>query len=533
MGLVVEIRHVLTRLAFGASAFAIAAPAHAAWRVAETEHFRIFSEAPAEELSATVTKLEKFDKIVRAMTGNSKPSSPVKVTMFQVRDMLAVAQTMPYPTNGVGGYYTTSFKGPHLVTMRQDLRDSGATRGRAERSIRWGPEVTQHEYLHHYMYQYFPANYPTWYSEGFAEYYGTMAFGANNSVEIGHAPFFRMDVINSSWLKAKDLLAAKSYADVKDVGPLYAEGWLLTHYGAQNKERGKQLADYLNKVARGMPYPEAASAAFGDLDQLDKELKAHAKNLTATQFSLKPIDIGPIAMRELTPLENALMRYEVGLRSGFRRDDMARVSDNVRAARAGALDDPYGLAIQAEIDLLGDNPKAALVSADKLVRLKPEDPRGLLAKGRAELALLGKAAGGPQGDAARQLIARAAKAEPANPEPLVALYRSYADAGVLPPPPAQNALMTALKLLPQDGDIRYMAASDFEKRGMIDEAIVVISPAAYGSFDGDEGEVRKRDKESAKAAAMYTGISNNESPKKMLERLNAAKSKSAVASAGS
>lgn len=33
-----------------------------------------------------------------------------------------------------------------------------------------------------------------------------------------------------------------------------------------------------------------------------------------------------------------LMRYEVGLRSGFRRDAMARVSDNVRAARAGAIE---------------------------------------------------------------------------------------------------------------------------------------------------------------------------------------------------
>ena len=535
MGLVVDIRHVLTALALGASAFAIAAPAHAAWRVAETEHFKIFSEAPPEELSATVTKLEKFDKIVRAMTGNSRPSSPVKVTMYQVRDMLAVAQTIPYPTSGIGGYYTTSFKGPHLITMRQDLRDSGATRGRASQSIRWGPEVTQHEYLHHYMYQYFPANYPTWYSEGFAEYYGTMAFGENNAVEIGHAPFFRMDVINSTWLKAKDLLAAKSYEDVSNVGALYAEGWLLTHYGTQNKERGKQLADYLNKVAKGMPYPEAAKAAFGDLDLLDKELKAHAKTLTATRFSLKPIDIGPIALRELSPLENALMRYEIGLRSGYRRDDMARISDNVRAARAGALDDPYGLAVQAEIDLLADNPKAALVSANKLVTLRPDDPRGLLAKARAELALLGKSAGGPQGDAARQLIARAAKAEPANPEPLVAYYRSFADAGVLPPPPAQNALMTALKLLPQDGEIRYMAAADFEKRGMIDEAIVVISPAAYGSFDGDEGEERKREKETLKAAAMYTGIVAHETPKKMLDRLNAAKGKSgtAVASTGS
>ena len=530
-----ELRHVLTGLALGASVLAIAAPAHAAWRVAETEHFRIFSEAPAEELKETVTKLEKFDKIVRAMTGNSRPSSPVKVTMFQVRDMLAVAATFPYPSEGVGGYYNTTFKGPFLVTMRQDLRDSGATRGRSSQSIRWGPEVTQHEYLHHYMYQYFPANYPTWYSEGFAEYYGTMAFGENNKVEIGHAPFFRMDVIKSTWLKAKDLLAVKSYADVTDVGPLYAEGWLLTHYGAQNKERGKQLADYLNKVAKGMPYPEAATAAFGDLDQLDKELKTHAKNLTATQFSLKPIDIGPIATRELTPLENALMRYEIGLRAGFRRDGLARVSDNARAARAGSLDDPYGLAIQAEIDLLAENPKAALVSADKLVALKPDDPRGLLAKARAELALLGKAAGGTQGDAARQLIARAIKAEPANPEPLVAHYRSYADAGVLPPAPAQNALMTALKLLPQSDDIRYMAASDFEKRGMIDEAIVVISPAAYGSFDGDEKEERKRDKETAKFAALYTGIPNNESAKKMLDRLNAAKGKSgtAVASSGS
>ena len=535
IGLVVKIRHALKGLGLGVSVLAFAAPAHAAWRVAETEHFKIYSEATPEELSATVTRLEKFDKIVRVMTGNSKPASPVKVTMFQVRDMLAVAQTIPYPTRGIGGYYTTSFKGPHLIAMRQDLRESGATRGRASQSIRWGPEVTQHEYLHHYMYQYFPANYPTWYSEGFAEYYGTMAFGENNSVEIGHAPFFRMDVIKSSWLKAKDLLAAKSYADVTDVGPLYAEGWLLTHYGAQNKERGKHLADYLNKVAKGMPYPEAASAAFGDLDQLDKELKAHAKNLTATRFSLKPIDIGPVAMRELGPLENALLRYEIGLRSGFRRDDMARISDNVRAARAGALDDPYGLAVQAEIDLLAENPKAALVSADKLVKLKPDDPRGLLAKGRAELELLGKAAGGSQGDAARQSIARAAKLEPANPEPLVAYYHSYADAGVLPPPPAQNALMSALKLLPQDPEIRYMAAADFEKRGMIDEAILVISPAAYGSFDGDDGEERKRDKETAKAAAMFTGVTAHETPKKMLERLTAAKAKSgtAVASSGS
>ena len=530
-----KFRHVLTGLALGAASLAFTVPAQAAWRVAETEHFKIFSEAPADELNATVTRLEKFDKIVRAMTGNSKPSSPVKVTMFQVRDMIAVAATMPYPTQGVGGYYTTSFKGPHLITMRQDLRDSGATRGRASQSIKWGPEVTQHEYLHHYMYQYFNANYPTWYVEGFAEYYGTMAFGANNSVEIGHAPFFRMDVINSTWLKAKDLLAAKSYADVKDVGSLYAEGWLLTHYGAQNKERGKQLADYLNKVARGMAYPEAATAAFGDLDVLDKELKAHAKDLSATRLSLKPIDIGPIATRELSPIENALIRYEVGLRSGFRRDDMARVSENVRAARAGSLDDPYGLAIQAEIDLLAENPKAALVSADRLVKLQPDDPRGLVAKGRAELALLGKLAGGSQGDAARAMIARAAKLQPANPEPLVAYYRSYADAGTLPPPPAQNALMSAFKLLPQDGELRYMAAVDFEKRGMIDEAIQVISPAAFGSFDGDDGEERKRDKETAKAAAMYTGVTAHETAKKMLDRLTALKTKSgaAVASSGS
>lgn len=157
MGLVVEIRHALTGLALGVSTFAFAAPAHATWRVAETEHFKIFSEATAEELSATVTRLEKFDKIVRAMTANSRPSSPVKVTMYQVRDMLAVAQTMPYPTEGIGGYYTTSFKGPYLVTMRKDLKEDAQTRSRIGRSLKWGPEVTQHEYLHHYMYQYFNA----------------------------------------------------------------------------------------------------------------------------------------------------------------------------------------------------------------------------------------------------------------------------------------------------------------------------------------------------------------------------------------
>lgn len=506
-----------------AAALAFAAPANATWRVAETDHFIYYSEASPEELAATVTRMEKFDKLVRALTNNARAPSPLKVTVFEVGSMDDVNATFPYPMQGVGGYYNSTVQGPFLVTFRQALTTGTRSARKASRqSYAWGPEVRQHEYLHHYMYQYFNANYPSWYSEGFAEYYGTMAFPEENIAEIGHAPYFRIDTIrNGSWVSAKDLLSAKSYADVEDVGALYAQGWLLTHLAAQNPERGEQLKKYLAAVASGTEYEKAATDAFGDLDALNRDLKQHLKKIEAMRLSLKPMDFGTIPVRALSELDSDLMRYKIRLYSGYEISDLPQIITAVRKLRAAHPDDPMGLAVQAQLENLAGKHADALSDANRLLALEPASVEGLTEKGKAMAGLLTPASAASEWEAARQPLRAASAASAISTEPRVALFQSFLDQQVQPSIEAQNGLVEAFNLLPQNDTIRYLLARDFENRDMIPDAIAVIEPAAFGTFDGDEKEKRKRQRQLDTAAKRYTGIDGNESARDMLDRLEA------------
>lgn len=503
---------------------ALAAPAKAEWRVAETENFVYYSEAPPAELRQTVGRLQTFDKLVRALTGNQRPPSPVKVVIFEVSDMDQVNQTFPYPSQGVGGYYSSTKQGPFLVTFRNVLRMGAGSMFKSSRqNLSWGPSVRQHEYLHHYMYQYFNANYPSWYSEGFAEYYGSMTFPEPNVVEIGHAPLFRIDAIRGgAWLHVEKLLTAKSYADVGDqIGALYAQGWLLTHMAATRPERGKQLTAYLNAVASGAPYPQAASEAFGDLDELNRELRKYVGQFTAVRLSLKPIDEAAIPVRELGAVESELMRYQIRLYSGFDYAALPQVIATVKKIRAPEPNNRLGLQIQAQLENLGGKRQDALETATRLLALYPGDTIGLTHLGIAKAGLLSPASSAEEWDAARAPLREAIAAAPMAIEPKVALFETYGVQGVLPSVEAQNQLVQAFTLLPSNDDVRYMLARDFEQRDLIEDAIAVIKPAAFGSFDGDEKEKARRQKRLADASKRYSSISIYESPGDMLKRLEA------------
>ncbi|QWC56208.1 hypothetical protein F7D01_03085 [Erythrobacter sp. 3-20A1M] len=514
-------RHHLAILAFGAATASVATPAWADWRVVETEHFKYYSEAPADELLETVKRMETFDTLVRALTNNQKPSSPVKVTMFEVATMDDVNHTFPYPSEGVGGYYSSTTEGPFLVTFRNTLRTGmKSARKAARQSYAWGPEVRQHEYLHHYMYQYFNANYPSWYSEGFAEYYGSMQFPEPNIVEIGHAPFFRVDTIrNGSWIDARELLTAKSYGDVNDVSALYAEGWLLTHLAAQNPERGTQLQMYLNSVASGTDYEQAAKQAFGNFDALNSDLKKHLKNINAMRLSLKPMELGDFEVRDLSPVEDKLMRYQVRLYSGYEVSDLPQIISAVQAIRTEDPDNLMGLGIQAKLQNLDGKYADALASSKRLLELDDNNVIGLTEKGKAMVGLLDSSANEAAWEEARAPLLAAIEASKTATEPRVAFFKSYLTQGILPSVAAQNYMVQAFDLLPQNDEIRYLVARDFEQRGMLDDAVAVIEPAAYGTFDGDEGKKRRRERLMKRFAEKYTNIQNYESPLEMLNRL--------------
>lgn len=492
--------------------------ASAEWREASSKNFLVYSEGSEKMLRDAATKLEKYDFVLRTISNVKPASKPNKLKIYLMDDVSEVAATMPFGGSGVGGYYTTSARGPFAVGVNGVISGAGGMTGR---------DVLFHEYAHHFMNQNFPAAYPSWYSEGFAEYYGSTKILANDVVEVGHPQANRYRSFEGNeWLPLDKLLTARSYADVRgDLHLLYAEGWLLVHYAANNPERHKQLQAYLRSINAGRSYKDAMESAFGPgAKTLDNELRNYATRgrIMLIRLPFKPIDAGPIALRTLRPAEQALLETDIMLQAGIPVAKAQRLAEQVRTHAAAHPGDPYAAAMLVEAERTAGNMAAARVATDAWLALEPNSTVAQMHRADLELERLRSAKSTDQAayEAARAALLKAHKSSPRDPRILMSYYNSFAGGKEPPPPGAQNALVRAFELVPQDGDIRYLLAADFERRGMIDDAIKTISPAAY-ELHGTEAKTEKEKKKEALSERKYklASVEKRETAREMLTRL--------------
>lgn len=504
--------------------------AAAEWREATTKHFVVYSESSEKMLREAAVKLEKFDYVLRALSGVKPAVRPVKLRVYLMDNVAAVARAMPFGGSGVGGFYSTGPNGPFAVGVAGVISGSQTT----------GQQVLFHEYAHHFMFQNFPATYPSWYSEGFAEYYGSTRILANDVVEVGHVQQGRYYSFESNdWLPVRKLLTARSYADVGSrIDLLYAQGWLLVHFAANNAARQAQLKTYLAAINKGSSYEAAMNQAFGlDAGTLDAELRAYARKsrINAVSLPFKTIDTGTVAIRVLRPAEQALIEKDVALQTGVSAARAAQVADGIRGTAARFPEDPYALSMLVEAERLVRDNAAATAATERWLLREPANPIALMHKAELRLEAL-RAAGSRDAaaySAARDALLAAHRLAPREPRILRAYYESYADSSILPPAPAQNALVRAFELVPQDGQLRYMVARDFEQRDMIAEAIQTISPAAFAlhGAEADPPEARKK-KEASDRKFRLAGSVKRETPREMLDRLTARLASGKPAEAG-
>jgi tetratricopeptide (TPR) repeat protein len=375
------------------------------------------------------------------------------------------------------------------------------------------------------MYQYFPATYPTWYSEGFAEFWGATKFLPNGTVEVGRPAEHRFgSFFANRWLPLGDLLTAQSYADVTEVDLLYAQGWLLVRYAWENPERQRQLQQYLTLINKGIAYRDAARQAFGDVNKLNGELRTYSgrTRFNVLQLPFRAVDVGAVAVRSLSPAEQALFRYEIELSQGVSVSEFSGFASRLRRAAAAHGDNPYALRLLLEVERIAGNFPAAQAAVDKLLAVAPEDPRGLMHKGLLAVDGLVRTKSGTAAAfaSARRPIEQAVRLRPNDPLIQEALYTSYAAMGGVPPEDAQAALYRAMELAPSDDRLRYRVASDFEQRGLIPEAIATIRPDAYRVPDRrDESDREKAKRERLEDRNRRAGTSRSETARQMLERL--------------
>lgn len=312
--------------------------ARAQWFEARSTNFIVYSEGSRRDAELNAAKLERYHYVLRTFhrIAADRPSNPLRVFLF---DRAGDVQEMAGGA-GVAGYYVPDARGLMFVGSRsRGGLGSGDLRS-ANRALRLDPESTMlHEYAHHFMFQYFPATYPTWYVEGFAEFWGTTRILENDVVEVGLPAEDRVATFDFlTWMPLERMLTIHNYREApgENIALLYAQGWLTMRYVFENQARKRQLDTYLRLINQGSSYEQATRQAFPDLPAFNSELFNYAggRRFTAIRLPFRAINIGTVAVRELSPAENALLEHEVKLSQGIPQREAATFANEVRAIAA-------------------------------------------------------------------------------------------------------------------------------------------------------------------------------------------------------
>lgn len=445
--------------------------AQAAWWKAQSRHFTVYSEGNDERLRGFAERLEKFDYLLRTVTGIADPEqgSPVTVYLLSRDDKV---QALAHNPN-IAGFYTTSDRTAFAVLSRG---------GKASKFDFGAEEILFHEYTHHFMLHHFPAAYPAWYVEGFAEFFSVVKFPKDGSIEFGHIPMARVPglVLNSPY-PVKNLFARDTDGlSLRDGDRYYGTAWLLTHYFQYENTRRAEMKRYLTDLANGVPDLQPDAYFAGGLEGLEKDLKIYMRHrLSASSLKTKTMTIGTITVSPVDPAQGALIEDELRLMNHPKTEDLPGLVNAIRAIAVKFPDSAYAAALLAEAEWKAEDKARALADADRAVALNPGLSRAHAV--RAE-ALLDRAHdSNTPGDwkAALSAIVRANRADTEDPVPLELFYRYNVMKGGPMPAIGYDGLYKAFTLLPQNPDYRFTYAHAEAARGNYARASQLLDPIAY------------------------------------------------------
>jgi hypothetical protein len=370
-------------------------------------------------------------------------------------------------------------------------------------------------YAQHYLMNYFPAAYPRWFLDGFGEVFSTVVSSADDKIAYGFAPdgFYRIMRQYGRYPVGK--LFDGSYLDPgnghRGWTPFHA--WVLVHMLFFSDEWREPLHRYLTAVARGVPPAEAAKE-LGDPAKLQAAIgnyrgrKIPFERMTfPSERAAAPV-VRQLSQREAKRIQGELLidsRIELPPSPPAGADtkttaEMTRARQEAVAARDRWLAELRHTATQyprdieaqlllAEAECRVDHVDACLAAAERGLALAPGDVRAMTWAGVAQTR---QAISGPAGEreaklvAARALFVRANHADPEAPLPLLAYYRSYADAGETAPEAAVNGLIKVTEVSPAAPGPRVLLGQEFAQRGAPVAAAKALLPVADGAYDSPE-----------------------------------------------
>jgi hypothetical protein len=451
----------------------VVTPAHAAtWRVAETEHFRVYSNGSAKSLADQAAVLEDYRALLGSLTTRRASDAPEPKLDIFLLGSLAEARPFGTAPAGAAGFYSAN---------------DGRIAAYVERGGALGSDVLLHEYAHHFMLGSGAIAYPAWYVEGFAEYFMTAEFTPDR-INFGKFNENRARwLVNGTWLSLEKVLARRfKPTDREDMAMFYAQSWLLTHYMFRAEGMLPKLTAYLRAVTSGTdPVTAFKTHVDPDLTAFQYKLKTYlqGRKLTYSRFDRSEATPATVKLSELPASADPMLLQQAALEFGVMKGEEARALAKVRADAARFPGDPLAARTLALAELRYGDRNAAVGQIDTLLQANPADPTLLRWRAVASLPATPPAPAETLRDA-RRLLAKSFKADPDDWRTLM-LYAQLADPRNRALSPNDlDVLLRARDLAPQVGSLSIMSAIALAQADRLPEAARMLEPLAYSPHGG-------------------------------------------------
>lgn len=468
-------------LMVGAAMAATPAMASDDWWLAESDHFRVYSEGGEEMAHDVAESLERLDQSLRLFRGLPLDEGEVKdgekVTIYQTGTSGDIGALIDSPS--VAGFFSPRAGNSVAFVPAEERRRSRGRLGTRQNSgddLEPG-QVLFHEYTHYFSRQHAPAAYPFWYSEGLAELFATISF-RENGFNLGEPPRYRDFALSQLSFKVEDILdldTEEGRVNIMDIQRQYAYGWMFTSYLSFEPSRQGQLANYLRLVNGGMENLEAARQAFGDLRQLQRDLERyHRGRARAIAVDFPQGSAPEIEMRQLSVEEAAAMPVHIRSTAGVTKERAKAVLSDAREVLARYPNSPavINAAMEAEFDM--DNYTAAASLANRLLAAEPNSIRAHLYLAKVALA---QAKEDPSKVlTAREHFVHANQIDPQRPDILLGYFNTFVYAGEAIPEAAKVGLEQAFGISPFADDIRRSLAYLLMMENRDKEAMIILGP---------------------------------------------------------
>lgn len=454
----------------------------AAWHEASSAHFVVYADDREAELRRISGRLERYHAAMERMTGGMlpAPSPSNRLTVYLVRNDREVRGLFGESGRYLGGFYIPRAGGSLAVVPRVHAGPAGDAM-----------QILLHEYTHHFLVSRGNVSMPRWVSEGAAEFFSSAAFDADGGMRIGLAAQHRASELREARaVPVSRLLDAEQFKDGFEKGfdSFYGKSWALFHYLNLGPDaRRGQLQHYLALLAAGGDSVAAGSEAFGDLDQLDRELDQYLvqKTILSVSFSADVLPESEIRVRRLGTGEAAIMPVLMRFRRGV---DFIQALNLVTKARAIASAHPGDAAVLAALaeaeNSVGEHERA-IAAAGAALALDPSCASAYLQKGYA---LFIRARSAADADAAYKAAIQPFLAlnrlENDHPLPLYYYFQSFALRNRPPSVQAVLGLERAVDLAPFDFNLRMTLARHWISSGDFLQARAVLLPVAHHPHGG-------------------------------------------------